>query len=65
MKIANVHDSLGSGRKRKAGGYEYLRSNWRNVEGQLHDETRVKVKEAQSERTRRAVDAYEGGGTRA
>ena len=36
-----IHDPLGSGRKRKASGYEYLRSRQEEVEGQLHEETRV------------------------
>ncbi len=43
MKIQNVPDALGCGRKRKASGYEYLRSRQENVEGQLHEETRVKA----------------------
>ena len=69
-----IHDPLGSGRKRKASGYEYMRSRQEDVEGQLHEETRVnggllvlleQGGEARSERTGRAVDAYEGGGTRA
>ncbi len=34
---------LESGRKRKASGYEYLRSRQEDVEGQLHEETRVKA----------------------
>jgi hypothetical protein len=41
MDIQIVPDVLGSGRKRKASGYEYLRSRQESVEGQLHEEKRV------------------------
>ncbi len=43
MEIQIVPDVLVSGRKRKASGYEYLRSRQENVEGLLHAETRVKA----------------------
>jgi chromosome segregation ATPase len=43
MEIQIGSDALGSGRKRNRSGYEYLRSWRENVEGQLHEETRVKA----------------------
>jgi hypothetical protein len=43
MEIQNVPDVLGCGRKRKASGYEYMRSRQESVEGQLHEEKREKA----------------------